>query len=190
MKKLLSGLRSRKTAADNNIPLTTETRIDVRRLSKKPSVRRRPQSASRILDDYPTPPDALAPVDVINLPNLPGVEGLSPLYDSENQYHNGSYYLGNHEPLGDLDFGAFELPRERALPSVRHSAYGMDPHLSMMEHTPPDEAYIESRLSPERDHTGGSRPQSSGINVNAAVNLLENLRRTASPEELAVFRKF
>jgi hypothetical protein len=193
MKKLLSGLRGRKTGTDNNIPLTTETRINVRRLSKRHSVHRRPQSAPRILDEYPTPPEALAPSNANNLPPLP--KGLT-LLDSKG------YSLGNHQLLGDLDFGAFELPRERVLPSVRHSAYGLDQirmdqlqrDLAQMDHmqientqigqTPPDEAYIESRLSRERDAKLQSETQ-----INAAVDTSENQEIPAS-QELPAFRKF
>ncbi len=171
-------------------------RTDTKRLAKKDSLKRRPHTASRILDEYPTPPEALQPFEYASA--LPSIDGIPSLMDSTADIDT---YAKKNGRLSGLDFGNFELPKERALPSVRqheqvyHRAFtyeevvldnqtDQDTEVGMDSFT--SETYAsETSMGPEILDVS---PQS--IDVGAAANLLPTLRKTASPGELATLRKY
>jgi hypothetical protein len=195
MKKLLGNFKARgeknKLTKPNKaaaIDKHGEPLVRTSIFSRKPSVRRRPATASRILDDYPSPPDALQPVgDLLALPNIDNLPSLLDSTSGVGQYDADINYSSSHS--GGMDFGTFELPKERGLPSVKQGililngkTYGKVNDIWQENATP-------GHVADAREERASGLPPSPIIDMSAAMQLMEGLRNTASPEELAVLRK-
>jgi hypothetical protein len=193
MKKLLGNLRRKTKEEDFHI----ETgRTDAKRLTKKESLKRRPQTASRILDEYPTPPEALQPFEYAHA--LPSIEGIPSLMDSTTDI---DAYAKKNGRLSGLDFGNFELPKERALPNVRqyeqvyhrpiaYEEVVLDNQADQDMEAGMDSFTSETYASETSMGTETLDVSPQNVDVGAAVNLLSTLRKTASPGELAALREY